>query len=217
MQFTVEESSNAAAAEATAPPAPPAPEAVAALNSDAVRIAADGGGGNGEANAAAAAASAGDRFVDGRVCAVCETGPVYTVLRLTDHSFHTHTNRNADASGSGGQVVTPWEVEGDQEIDYDKLVKTFGSMRITEVGQPVERLSVRTVWVWTARPPTTNNTKQTQKNRTWSPAWSASQGASATASCAGGSSSRTATSASSWTCMRRWVGWWDGGLCRLGW
>ncbi len=34
----------------------------------------------------------------------------------------------------GGQVVTPWEVEGDQEIDYDKLVKTFGSMRITEVG-----------------------------------------------------------------------------------
>lgn len=31
-------------------------------------------------------------------------------------------------------MVTPWEVEGDHEIDYDKLVKTFGSMRITEVG-----------------------------------------------------------------------------------
>lgn len=34
-------------------------------------------------------------------------------------------------------MVTPWEVEGDQEIDYDKLVKTFGSMRITEVGTQV--------------------------------------------------------------------------------
>ena len=40
----------------------------------------------------------------------------------------------AAVATEGGQVVTPWEVEGDQEIDYDKLVKTFGSMRITEVG-----------------------------------------------------------------------------------
>ena len=53
MQFTVEEGSNAATAEAAAPPAgQPAPEAVAAMNVDAPRIAADGNGGNGEAAAA---------------------------------------------------------------------------------------------------------------------------------------------------------------------
>jgi hypothetical protein len=31
------------------------------------------------------------------------------------------------------QVVTPWTVEGDKEIDYDKLVNSFGSIKITEV------------------------------------------------------------------------------------
>ncbi|TFJ80265.1 hypothetical protein NSK_008408 [Nannochloropsis salina CCMP1776] len=48
------------------------------------------------------------------------------------------------ASGEGGQVVTPWEVEGDQEIDYDKLIKSFGSMRITEsLVSRIERLTNR--------------------------------------------------------------------------
>jgi hypothetical protein len=34
------------------------------------------------------------------------------------------------------QVVTPWEVEADTEIDYDKLIVSFGSVRITEVRRP---------------------------------------------------------------------------------
>jgi len=50
----------------------------------------------------------------------------------------------AEGGGEGGQVVTPWEVEGDQEIDYDKLIKSFGSMRITEdVVSRIERLTGR--------------------------------------------------------------------------
>ena len=49
-----------------------------------------------------------------------------------------------EAGGEGGQVVTPWEVEGDQEIDYDKLIKSFGSMRITEdLVTRIERLTGR--------------------------------------------------------------------------
>lgn len=37
-----------------------------------------------------------------------------------------------DAAQGGGAAVTPWEVEAG-EIDYDKLVKAFGSILITEV------------------------------------------------------------------------------------
>ena len=47
--------------------------------------------------------------------------------------------------GDGSQVVTPWEVEGDQEIDYDKLIKSFGSLRITEdLVSRIERLTGKT-------------------------------------------------------------------------
>ncbi|CAM9949907.1 unnamed protein product, partial [Sphacelaria rigidula] len=34
--------------------------------------------------------------------------------------------------GGDGQKVTPWEVEADGEVDYEKLVKSFGSSLITE-------------------------------------------------------------------------------------
>ncbi len=52
---------------------------------------------------------------------------------------------NGGAAGEDGvQVVTPWEVEGDQEIDYDRLIKSFGSMRISEdLVARIERLTGR--------------------------------------------------------------------------
>ena len=34
-------------------------------------------------------------------------------------ALHTHTHQ-----------VTPWDVESDAEIDYDKLIKNFGCHRI---------------------------------------------------------------------------------------
>ena len=40
------------------------------------------------------------------------------------------------------QVVTPWEVEAEEEIDYNKLVQSFGSQLITEdIIARVERLT----------------------------------------------------------------------------
>ncbi|KAG5192156.1 tryptophan--tRNA ligase [Tribonema minus] len=51
----------------------------------------------------------------------------------------------AVAGGSGGgQVVTPWEVEADEEVDYNKLVVAFGSQLISEdMVARVERLTNR--------------------------------------------------------------------------
>jgi hypothetical protein len=39
-----------------------------------------------------------------------------------------------NGGAEGGSAVTPWEVEAG-EIDYDKLVKAFGSIIITEVSR----------------------------------------------------------------------------------
>jgi tryptophanyl-tRNA synthetase len=40
------------------------------------------------------------------------------------------------------QNVTPWEVEAEEEIDYGKLVRTFGSQLIDEdMVSRVERLT----------------------------------------------------------------------------
>ena len=89
----------------------------------------------------------------------------------------------------------------------------FGSMCITEVGRSGGRSIELGGCGWCACVHETTDRTDPQpnnpipiNNRTWSPAWSASRGASATASSAGGSSSPTATSASSWICTRRW-GW----------
>ncbi|CAM9659199.1 unnamed protein product [Ascophyllum nodosum] len=38
----------------------------------------------------------------------------------------------ANGGSDGSQKVTPWEVEADGEVDYEKLVKSFGSSLITE-------------------------------------------------------------------------------------
>ncbi|CAM9346942.1 unnamed protein product, partial [Ectocarpus fasciculatus] len=48
------------------------------------------------------------------------------------------------AAAEGGQKVTPWEVEADGEVDYEKLVKSFGSSLITEdIVARVERVTGR--------------------------------------------------------------------------
>jgi tryptophanyl-tRNA synthetase len=52
----------------------------------------------------------------------------------------------ASAAGASGQIVTPWEVEGDAEggIDYDKLIRDFGCSRLEEdIIARVERLTNR--------------------------------------------------------------------------
>ena len=36
------------------------------------------------------------------------------------------------AAGGGGQVVDPWTVESDNAIDYDKLIRDFGSQPLTQ-------------------------------------------------------------------------------------
>eukprot|EP00752_Nemacystus_decipiens_P005636 g5100.t1 len=51
---------------------------------------------------------------------------------------------SVNAAAEGGQKVTPWEVEADGEVDYEKLVKSFGSSLITEdIIARVERVTGR--------------------------------------------------------------------------
>ncbi|CAM9491773.1 unnamed protein product, partial [Hapterophycus canaliculatus] len=51
---------------------------------------------------------------------------------------------SGEAAAEGGQKVTPWEVEADGEVDYEKLVKSFGSSLITEdIVARVERVTGR--------------------------------------------------------------------------
>ena len=54
------------------------------------------------------------------------------------HSF-THlitcfkgTSDETNTGGGGGQVVDPWTVESDNAIDYDKLIRDFGSQPLTQ-------------------------------------------------------------------------------------
>lgn len=50
----------------------------------------------------------------------------------------------APATGGEGQVITPWEVEAEEGIDYEKLIVSFGCSRITEdIVSRVERLTNR--------------------------------------------------------------------------
>jgi len=40
--------------------------------------------------------------------------------------------QGAEAQADSGQVVTPWEVAADEGIDYDKLIREFGSQKIND-------------------------------------------------------------------------------------
>jgi len=46
------------------------------------------------------------------------------------------------SGGGDGQVVTPWDVEAENGVDYDKLIDTFGSSKIpAELIERMERLT----------------------------------------------------------------------------
>ncbi|CAM9438621.1 unnamed protein product [Discosporangium mesarthrocarpum] len=70
----------------------------------------------------------------GEVIAPLNTGDV-RVGASQDGSGHGKKKESGqveDSGNAGGQKVTPWEVEADEEVDYNKLVKSFGSSLITE-------------------------------------------------------------------------------------
>ena len=58
---------------------------------------------------------------------------VYLLSYLLTVSFtYFHILIAAAAVGGGGQVVDPWTVESDTAIDYDKLIRDFGSQPLTQ-------------------------------------------------------------------------------------
>ena len=59
---------------------------------------------------------------------------VYLLTHLLTVSFtYFHILIAAAAGcGGGGQVVDPWTVESDNAIDYDKLIRDFGSQPLTQ-------------------------------------------------------------------------------------
>ncbi|CBN78295.1 Tryptophan--tRNA ligase [Ectocarpus siliculosus] len=61
-----------------------------------------------------------------------------------DDGVEGGVEESGKAAAEGGQKVTPWEVEADGEVDYEKLVKSFGSSLITEdIVARVERVTGR--------------------------------------------------------------------------
>lgn len=57
---------------------------------------------------------------------------VYILSYLLTVSFTYFYILIAAAAGGGGQVVDPWTVESDNAIDYDKLIRDFGSQPLTQ-------------------------------------------------------------------------------------
>mmetsp|Transcript_18719 Transcript_18719/g.24454 ORF Transcript_18719/g.24454 Transcript_18719/m.24454 type:complete len:398 (+) Transcript_18719:217-1410(+) len=57
---------------------------------------------------------------------------------------------NVPVEGEAGQVVTPWEVEGaDEGIDYDKLIREFGSSPIDkDLLERIERVTGKRAHHW---------------------------------------------------------------------
>ncbi|CAN0316634.1 unnamed protein product, partial [Laminaria digitata] len=83
----------------------------------------------------------------------CPPPSADAVAQLNSAEVRVHADDGADGveqtgkgaeGGEGGQKVTPWEVEADGEVDYEKLVKSFGSSLITEdLVARVERVTGR--------------------------------------------------------------------------
>jgi len=84
---------------------------------------------------------------DGRKCPTCDppTSEKIKFLNSNTKRFETEkSNESAEGDSKTPQTqkVTPWEVEADGEIDYNKLVKTFGSQLMTEdLIAKIERLT----------------------------------------------------------------------------
>eukprot|EP00904_Undaria_pinnatifida_P013005 jgi/Undpi1/8835/HiC_scaffold_25.g11297.m1 len=83
----------------------------------------------------------------------CPPPAADAVAQLNTAEVRVHADDGAEGAvqagegeegGEGGQKVTPWEVEADGEVDYEKLVKSFGSSLITEdLVARVERVTGR--------------------------------------------------------------------------
>jgi len=61
---------------------------------------------------------------------------------------------DGEDGGNGGQTVTPWDVDAgdDEQIDYDKLVRDFGSEKIDdELIARVERVTGKKAHMWLRR------------------------------------------------------------------
>lgn len=71
------------------------------------------------------------------------------VLR-TANSKMGEVSDNVPVEGEAGQVVTPWEVEGaDEGIDYDKLIREFGSSPIDkDLLERIERVTGKRAHHW---------------------------------------------------------------------
>jgi tryptophanyl-tRNA synthetase len=128
----------------------PPPEEVAPLNPKVEKkkkVAADGGGG-GDAPAAAAAPAPAKAAKKAAAAAAAAPAPAQPAP-LPQASPHDATPTATDPltehhHGGEGQVITPWEVEAEGGIDYDKLIRDFGCSRIDEdLVARVERLTGR--------------------------------------------------------------------------
>ena len=118
---------------------PPAAGEVAAMNKAGVRVTPASLGVTAAAAAAPPASAAAKRGGSGGAPAAAAAAPAAAPAAPAAAAA-------APAAGGGAaeQVVTPWEVDADDEIDYDKLVRDFGSERIPEsLIARVERLTGR--------------------------------------------------------------------------
>jgi len=73
-------------------------------------------------------------------------------VRLSPTSSRASESAKSAAGDGKEQEVNPWSVETDQEIDYDKLIVSFGSKHITEDHiSRIERLTNRRAHRWLRR------------------------------------------------------------------
>ncbi|CAK4067039.1 unnamed protein product [Aphanomyces euteiches] len=63
--------------------------------------------------------------------------PAQLIMRQAKYAHHTALHGT-----SGGQTVTPWEVEAEDGVDYDKLIASFGCSSLTkDLVERIERLT----------------------------------------------------------------------------
>jgi len=67
-----------------------------------------------------------------------------STVAAPEATLDSESGADAAATGGEGQTITPWEVNAEGGIDYDKLIVSFGCSRITEdIISRVERLTNR--------------------------------------------------------------------------
>jgi len=99
---------------------------------------------------------AGHTFGTNPTCAIPDQNEILPLnkneVRISVSASGKESNDSKETVGSSEQEVNPWSVETDQEIDYDKLIVSFGSRHITEdqVAR-IERLTNRRAHRWLRR------------------------------------------------------------------